>query len=80
MKYPDPTWQSTVELLHVHRFLVCVNYDLDLLGMTLGSGHATPLGHGQQLCEISRPNMSARSYGQDKDFGYVCTVTFTLEI
>ena len=26
--------------------------------MTLGQGHDTPLGHGQQLCEISRSNSS----------------------
>ena len=26
--------------------------DLDLGVMTLGQGHDTPLGHGQQLCEI----------------------------
>ena len=26
--------------------------DLDLGDMTLGQGHDTPLGHGQQLCEI----------------------------
>ena len=55
--------------------------DLDLGGMTLGEGHDTPLGHGQQLCEIlSRSNISVRSYGPDMDFGYVCTVTLTLEM
>ena len=27
--------------------------DLDRGGMTLGQGHDTPLGHGQQMCEIS---------------------------
>ena len=32
--------------------------------MTLGQGHDTPLGHGQQLCEIlSRSNMAVKSYG-----------------
>ena len=49
---------------------------------TLGScqGHDTPLGHGQQLCEIlSRSNLAMRSYGPDTDFQYVCTVTLTLE-
>ena len=31
--------------------------------MTLGQGHATPSGHGQQLCEIlSRSNIGVRSY------------------
>ena len=49
--------------------------------MTLGQGHDTPLGHGQQLCEIlSRSNLAMRSYGPDTDFGYVCTVTLTSEI
>ena len=49
--------------------------------MTLGQGHDTTLGHGQQLCEIlSRSNMEMRSYGPDTDFRYVFTVTLTLEI
>ena len=61
--------------------LLCVHFYLDLGGMTLGQGHDTPLGHGQQLCEIlSRFNMAVRSYCPDTDFGYVCTVTLTLEI
>ena len=34
-----------------HGFWVCVHFDHDLGGMTLGQGHDTPLGHGQQLCE-----------------------------
>ena len=56
---------------------VCVHCDLDLGDMTLGQGHDTPLGHGQQLCEIfSRSNMALRSYGLDT----MCIVTFTLEI
>ena len=38
--------------------------DLDLGGMTLGKGHDTPLGHGQQLCEIlSRSDKGVKSYG-----------------
>ena len=53
----------------------------DLGDMTLGQGHNTALGHGQQLCEIlSRSNLAVRSYGPDMDFGYVCTVTLTFEI
>ena len=53
--------------------------DLDLGDMTLGQGHDTSLGHGQQLCEIlSRSNLVVRSYGQDKDFWYMCTVTLNL--
>ena len=32
------------------------------------------MGHGQQLCEIlSRSHLAVRSYGPDKDFGYVCS-------
>ena len=49
--------------------------------MTLGQGHDTPFGHGQQWCKISSTSNSAvRSYGPDTDLGYVCTVTLTLEI
>ena len=76
--YPDPTWQ---ELWPGHGFSVYVHCDLDLGDMTFGQGHDTPLGHGQQLCEISsRSNLAVRSYGPDTDFQYVCTVTLTLEI
>ena len=64
-----------------HGLWVCVHCDLYLEGMTLGQGHGTPLGHGQQLCEILyRSNLALRSYGLDTDFGYVCTMTLTLEI
>ena len=55
--------------------------DLDLGGMTLGQGHDTTMGHGQQLCEVLfRSNLAVRRYGPSTDFGYVCTVTLTLEI
>ena len=64
-----------------HGFPVYVHCDLDLGDITFGQGHDTPSGHGQQLCEIlSRSNFAVRSYGPDTDFGYVCTVTLTLEI
>ena len=54
----------------------CVHCELEL-----GDGHDTPLSHGQQSCEIlSKSNMAVRSYGQDLEFEYVCTMTFTLEI
>ena len=47
----------------------------------LGQCHDTPLGHGQQSCEIlSRSNIAVRSYGPDTEFGYACTVTLTLGI
>ena len=48
-------------------------YDID-------SCHVAPLDHGHQFCEISRSNMSVRSYGSDMDFGCVHIVTLTLEI
>ena len=49
--------------------------------MTFGQGHDTSLGQGQQLCEIlSISNMAVKRYGPDTDFGYVYTMTLTLEI
>ena len=76
VKYcPDPTWQWGV-MVRTH-ILLCVHFDLDLGGMTLGQGHNTHFGHGQQMCEIlSISNMAVRSYGPDTEFGYVCTVTW----
>ena len=47
--------------------------------VTLGQGHGTTLGHGQQLFEISRSNLAASS-GPDTDLGDVCNVTLALEI
>ena len=73
----DPAWQWGV--MARTWFWVCVH--LDLGDITLGQGHGIPLGHGQQLCKIlSRSNKTVRSYGPDTDFGYVWTVTSTLEI
>ena len=58
-----------------------MHYDLDLRDMTLGQSHDTPLDYGQQWCSLlSRFKKIVRSYGPDKDFGYVCTVILTLEI
>ena len=49
--------------------------------MILDQGHYTPLGNGQQLFGIlSRSNLAVRSYGPDRDFDYVCTLTLTFEI
>ena len=63
------------------RFWVCVHCHHDLRDMTLGQGHDTPLGHGQQFSEIlSRSNLAIRSYDPDMDFDYVCTEILTLEI
>ena len=54
------------ELWSGHGFLVYVHSDIDLRDMTLGQGHDTPLGHGQQLCEIlSRSDKGVHSYGPD---------------
>ena len=54
------------ELWPGHGFPVCVHCDLDLGDMTLGQGHDTPLGHGQQLCEIiSRSDKGLQSYCPD---------------
>ena len=62
-------------------FWVRVYCDHELGDMTLGQGHETPLGHGQQLCEIlPRSNLAVGSYGPDTDFWYMCTVTLTSEI
>ena len=55
--------------------LVCVHCELDLGGMTLGQIHDTPLGHGQQLCEISsRSNMAVRSYGPETLIFGICAL------
>ena len=90
--HPLGSWTSIVwniiqiqlgneELWPGHGFQVCVHCDLDLGDMTLGQGHDTPLGHGQQLYEtLSRSNLAVRSYGPDTDFQNVCTVTLTFEI
>ena len=46
--------------------------------MTLGQGHDTSLGYGQQLYEIlSKSNLAVRNYSPDTDFWYVCPVTLT---
>ena len=61
------------------RFWLCEFCDLG--SVTLAQRHGTSLGHGQQLYEIlSRAIMTVRSYGLDTDFGFVRTVTLTLEI
>ena len=58
--------QGSGDLWPGHGFSVCVHCDLDLWDMTLGQSHDTPLGHGQQLCEIlSRSDNWVRSYGPD---------------
>ena len=67
--YPDPTWQWGV--MAWTRIFGTLHNDLDLSDMTFGQGHDTPLGHGQQVCEILFRSITAvRSNGPDTDFGY----------
>ena len=69
------------ELWPGHRFRVCVHCDLDLVDITFGPGHDTPLSHEKQWSEtLSRSNMAVRSYGPDTDFWYVCNVTLPLGV
>ena len=69
------------ELWSGHGFWVYVPSDLGLCDMTLGLSHDTPSGHGQQMCEILSIIIEAmKSYCPENDFGYVYTVTLTLEI
>ena len=80
-----PTSNMVVKSYGLDMYLlvhVSVHCDLDLGGMTLGGDHDIPLGHGQQLCEISRSNMAVRIYGPDMSFWYVhvCTLTLTLAV
>ena len=64
----DPTLQRGV-MTRTWRS-VYVHCDLALWDMTLDQGHDTPLGNGQQLCEISsRSNLAVTSYGPEKDLG-----------
>ena len=71
---------GTEELWHGHRCCVCVRCTLGVGNMTMGEEHETPLGHGQQLCEIlSRSHMAVRNYGPHSDFDSMCTWTFSLE-
>ena len=65
------------ELWSWNGFWVCVHCDLDLGDMTLGQGYDTPFIDNK--C-VSRSNLVVRSYGQDTDFQYVCTMTLTFEI
>ena len=77
--YQYPTWQWGV--MARARFFGMFALWPWHQNMTLGQGHDTSLGHWQQLCEIlSISNLAVRSYNPDKDFGYVCTVTLTLEV
>ena len=62
------------ELSPRHGFWLCVPSDLG--DLTLSQCHDTPLIDGKQLCKIFfKSNLAVGS-----DFGYVCTVTLTLEI
>ena len=59
------------ELWPGHGFWVRVHCDLDIGDMILIQGHDTPLGYGQQMCEISESKMAMRNYGPDTNFGCV---------
>ena len=54
----------------------------DLGDLTLGQGHATPLGFRQQLCKVSsKCNLIINeSHSLDINFSHVCTVTLTFVI
>ena len=59
----------------------CVHCDLDLGNMTLVQVKTHLCCHWQQMCEmLTISNMAVMRYGMYTDFGYVCTVTLTLEI
>ena len=47
--------------------------------MTLGKVHDTPLVHRQLGKILPKSNTTVSSYGPDKEFCLVCTVTLTLE-
>ena len=68
--YPDSTLQCSV---YAH----C---ELDLGDITLGKGHGTPMGYGQQCVKYYPDLTLQRSYSPDTDFRHICTVTLTLEI
>ena len=62
-----PIQLSSKKLYPRQGFKLCVHYVLDLGDMTLGQCNDTPLGWGQQLCEIlSRSNLAVRSCGPNK--------------
>ena len=63
-----------------HWFSLYANSDLDLGDTTIGQGQGTPLGHGQQLCEIlTKSNNTVASYGPDKDYDCVqCDLTLVI--
>ena len=47
-------------------YWICAHCDFNLEDMTFGQGHDTPVGHGQQLCEIlSRSDKWVRRYDPD---------------
>ena len=73
--------KSSKKLWPGHGFWLYVHCDLDLGDMTLGQGYDTPLGHRQQMSEVSfKSKLPVKSDGPDMEFGYVYTVTLTLEL
>ena len=74
--------QLTIEMLWFeHIFWLCMHSDLDILDMNLDQSYNEPLGHGQQLFEVSfKSILPVEYYGLNTYFGYVCTVSLTFEI
>ena len=67
------------ELRPGQKLWLSVKCDLELGDMTLGQGHDTPLGWGQQSCEIlPKSNVAVRRHGPYKNLSYVHTVPLTL--
>ena len=62
-----------------HRFWLYVHSDLTL-GIWPWVIFMTCPWDVDTNCEISRSTMAVRSYGPDMDFGYVCTVSLTLDM
>ena len=59
-------------------FSICVRSDLELEDIILGQGHDTPFGKDNNFVKYYQ-NQTLK-YGPDKDHGYACNETLTLEI
>ena len=75
-------WKSNATVIWPGQGLwSCVQCGLNLGDMTLLQDHYTSLGTWQQLCKILfTSKMTVVSYGLDKDYGDVCSMTLNLEI
>ena len=68
--YQDQTWQYGV----MARIQILGMFDLDLGDMTLGEGHDTSLGQGQQLCEISQIQHGSEELWPIQGFWFLCAL------